>query len=497
MAIGDTIQAGLMRTDSSPIQIAGAAQARANQAFGNALAQAAEGYFIGKEKKQKKNALKEYLMRNGASEEDANAMTNSPEALKMHNEKLVRDQQMEIAKMQDATRRAQGGADRAAEADKEETRIAERQEGLAKLAKQEQELIDFSKFIVSGTEMDPKVLDDFNQVQPGLPALGGNQTRRNQFLEYTRDKAPKVGKLGGELKSSEFGRMAMDAGLNPKLVSSFYQKLQAREAEVAQNAPTISRVVNELNPETGEYEQIARDKFGNHIANYGPPKPSGMYRTPKEARDEEILVGRTKDAMEYNKQARVDANNAIFQATQAQQALKYLPETTGGLTSFVNEMKVIGESLGIDLPEEYQKDMADIGAFRQLTGQFLFEAMSNTKGAITEREMVLFRQIAPDIDNSRAANKLMLEIYVKAGDRAKQKRDLVRDLQKKDVDPRQIQIAIEDFVDANSLMEDIRSLPRKTTPPPQAQQNRTGARGVNPPPNPNAQTVNGFNVIKK
>ena len=111
--------------------------------------------------------------------------------------------------------------------------------------------------------------------------------------------------------------------------------------------------------------------------------------------------------------------------------------------------------------------------------------------------MVLFRQISPDIDNSRAANKLMLEIYVKAGDRAKQKRDLVRDLQKKDVDPRQIQIAIEDFVDANSLMEDIRSLPRKTTPPPQAQQNRTGARGVNPPPNPNAQTVNGFNVIKK
>jgi hypothetical protein len=274
-------------------------------------------------------------------------------------------------------------------------------------------------------------------------------------------------------------------------------KLQKEEQEARQKeAPSISRVGNELNRETGEYEQIARDKFGNPIANYGPPKPSGMYRTPKEARDEEILVGRTKDAMEFNKKSRDNSNIAISQAEQAQQALKYLPETTGGLTSFVNEMKVIAESLGIDLPEGYQKDMADIGAFRQLTGQFLFDAMSNTKGAITEREMVLFRQIAPDIDNSRAANKLMLEIYVKGGDRAKKRRDLIRDLQRKDVDPRQIQIAVEDFDDANSFMDDIRSLPRKTnsnnTP---AQPNRSGVRGVNPPPNSNASTTNGF-IIK-
>ena len=158
-------------------------------------------------------------------------------------------------------------------------------------------------------------------------------------------------------------------------------------------------------------------------------------------------------------------------------------------------MKVISESLGIDLPEGYQKDMADIGAFRQLTGQFLFQAMSNTKGAITEREMVLFRQIAPDIDNSRAANKLMLEIYVKGGNRAKKRRDLIRDLQKKDVDPRQIQIAIEDFDDANSFMDDIRSLPRKTNQNSQAQPNRPGVRKGNPPPNSNAPTTNGF-IIK-
>ena len=280
------------------------------------------------------------------------------------------------------------------------------------------------------------------------------------------------------------------AGDSPEVQQLALNFMQARQKD----APSISRVGNELNPKTGEYEQIARDKFGNPIANYGPPKPSGMYPTPEDARRQEILVGRTKDAMAFNKEARNNSNIAISQAEQAQQALKYLPETTGGLTSFVNEMKVIGESLGIDLPEGYQKDMADIGAFRQLTGQFLFEAMSNTKGAITEREMKLFRQISPDIDNSRAANKLMLEIYVKAGDRAKQRRDLIRDLQKEDVDPRQIQIAIEDYDDANSLMDDIRSLPRKTNQNSQAQPNRTGVRGGSPPPNSNAQTPGGFKI---
>jgi hypothetical protein len=103
MAIGDTVQAGLMRIDSSPILLAGQAQAKANQAFGNALGQAATAYFEGKEKKRQKNALKEYLMRNGANEEDANAMTKSPQALEMFNQKLARDQQMQIAKMQART----------------------------------------------------------------------------------------------------------------------------------------------------------------------------------------------------------------------------------------------------------------------------------------------------------------------------------------------------------------------------------------------------------
>jgi len=53
MAIGDTVQAGLMRVDFSPIARAGEAQARANQAFGDAVGGAIEKYQLNKEKQKK------------------------------------------------------------------------------------------------------------------------------------------------------------------------------------------------------------------------------------------------------------------------------------------------------------------------------------------------------------------------------------------------------------------------------------------------------------
>ena len=52
MAIGDTVQAGLMRVDFSPIARAGEAQARANQAFGDAVGGAIEKYQLNKEKRE-------------------------------------------------------------------------------------------------------------------------------------------------------------------------------------------------------------------------------------------------------------------------------------------------------------------------------------------------------------------------------------------------------------------------------------------------------------
>ena len=96
---------------------------------------------------------------------------------------------------------------------------------------EKQKLVDFSNFIMSGTEMDPEVVEDFNQAQPGLSALSGDPDARNQFLEYQRDNAPKTGPLGGELGSSDFARFAKEQGIDPVLAGSRFMNLQKAEAE--------------------------------------------------------------------------------------------------------------------------------------------------------------------------------------------------------------------------------------------------------------------------
>jgi hypothetical protein len=219
MAIGDTVQAGLGRMDFSAFQTAGAAQARANEAFGNALGQAATAYFKGKEKKERAKEMTQYLMGQGASEEDAKAIAKNPFLQNEYQRKQAADQQMQIAKMQDATRRAEGGANRAQKAAEMEAQ-----------QKKEQIATDFKQKLLSET-VDPAVQANFEQAQPGLFALGGDSTRRNQFLEYRRDQQPKV--IAGELGSTDFAKFARDNQLDPNLAYNRFVNLEAQEQATA------------------------------------------------------------------------------------------------------------------------------------------------------------------------------------------------------------------------------------------------------------------------
>lgn len=66
----------------------------------------------------------------------------------------------------------------------------------------------------------------------------------------------------------------------------------------------------------------------------------------------------------------------------------------------------------------------------------------------------------------------------------------------------QVEMAMDWLNDpANDITQDlyqhIGTTTNSSTPPPQAQPNRSGVRGSNPPPNSNAQTVNGFKILKR
>ena len=99
MAIGDTVNAGLMRIDPSAIERAGQANAKANEAFGNALGQVAKGYFVGQEKKARANEIKEELMRSGLPEEAAANISKNPFLQKEYARKQEAENRMDIARM--------------------------------------------------------------------------------------------------------------------------------------------------------------------------------------------------------------------------------------------------------------------------------------------------------------------------------------------------------------------------------------------------------------
>lgn len=96
MAIGDTVQAGLMRIDTSAYERAGQANANANQAFGNALNQVAKGFIEGREKKARAEEMTGYLMNQGVSEKDAKAIAKNPFLQKEYQRKKGAEQQMKI-----------------------------------------------------------------------------------------------------------------------------------------------------------------------------------------------------------------------------------------------------------------------------------------------------------------------------------------------------------------------------------------------------------------
>lgn len=96
MAIGDTVNAGLMRIDTSAYERAGQANANANLAFGNALNQVAKGYIEGQEKRARADEIAGYLMNQGVGEKDAKAIAKNPFLQKEYQRKKSAEQDMKI-----------------------------------------------------------------------------------------------------------------------------------------------------------------------------------------------------------------------------------------------------------------------------------------------------------------------------------------------------------------------------------------------------------------
>lgn len=91
MAIGDTINAGLMRVDFSPIQRAGEAQARANQAFGQAIGGVIDKFYQKKKDKQEREEREQAYRQMGLSDEEAKAASRDKDLANQFIDKMNAD----------------------------------------------------------------------------------------------------------------------------------------------------------------------------------------------------------------------------------------------------------------------------------------------------------------------------------------------------------------------------------------------------------------------
>lgn len=97
MAIGDTVNAGLMRTDFSAFQQAGLANAQANAAFGNAVGNFIDDFYEKKKLKEEKQGREKFYRSQGFNPDEAKAASGDKELANFLERKRVEDRNFEIA----------------------------------------------------------------------------------------------------------------------------------------------------------------------------------------------------------------------------------------------------------------------------------------------------------------------------------------------------------------------------------------------------------------
>ena len=305
MAIGDTVQAGLMRVDFSPIQRAGEAQARANQAFGNAIGGVIDKFYQKKKDKQEREEREQAYRQMGLSDEEAKAASRDKDLAnqfinKMNADRnygLQLDQFNQLKSVQDLQmKNIRQGMERQKTADelKEENRMSENQ---------------FMQSLMSQTA-SPQAQRQADIARPGLPALG-NGDARNRFmqaqLQQPQNQVP-VSSLG----SQDFGRFASREGLDPKLSVARMEAL--RQAELASQPKPLS-----------PSEQLAREEF-EYKKSQDLNKPN--LTDGEKSRDKKF----GEELVEFNLP---DINKGLEQLTEASEALSKSNTLTGPIVSLM------------------------------------------------------------------------------------------------------------------------------------------------------------------
>ena len=345
MAIGDTVNAGLMRVDFSPIARAGEAQARANQAFGDAVGGVINKFYQKKKDKQEREEREQAYLKMGLSDEEAKAASRDKDLANQFINKMNADRNysLEMDKFNQAGELLDLQRQQI-------MRNMERQESADQLAG-EKRMADnqFMQSLMSQTA-SPQAQRQADIAMLGLPALGNADTR-NRFmqaqLENPRNQVPVM-----NLNDRDFLNQFKDDPQQIKRALAFIEKRR-------ENQP------KPLSPS----DQLAREKYEDQKA----------------------------EDVEQTETAKIESTNNLTD----------FYNETKSLLDKVNEkgVDVTGPIEGTSIYRFFSKlgDTDDEQVRRRLemfTRKLTLDAAQNLKGALSDKDIRFLVEQAPDMDDN-------------------------------------------------------------------------------------------------
>lgn len=265
MAIGDTVQAGLGRMDFSAFQRAGEAQARANQAFGDAIGSVAKSYFDKKAKQKEIENLRQGLEKiyPDAPPDLINSMSKNPTLIEAKRNKDLSDfRAQEFLMRQQAFDRQQAMLDEDKQAtDRFITKLYS-QAPTGKLNEAGQDEFERgSLFLAPGPEAQGKFRNELLQdpnLQQTEPVMG---MTGNRFIQQFAGESPAVQERALEFMQAEQKRLA---DLAPEPLDPFKVREELRKTtEFDQGQDAISFSPDRNSILLGDTSYGISGKFGN------------------------------------------------------------------------------------------------------------------------------------------------------------------------------------------------------------------------------------------
>lgn len=445
MAIGDTVQAGLMRVDFSPIQRAGEAQARANQAFGQTIGNVLDKFYEKKREKAQQESIADTLVSTfGVNREEANHLSKNKEFIPtfFEQQKAQRDYQLQLDKFNLEQEKYKQALERQKDADllAEQERMSENQ--------------FFQK--LPSLITDPQAQRQADIAMPGLAALG-NGDARNRFMQ-AQLQDPRNQKRVIDLNDQDFlDQFKGDPQQIERALAFIENRNKAQQGTV--------KTMNVFDPSLGKNVIAVQNPDGTpgRIVGLTPSQPKRI-RTPEEEEQIAITTARNQRGLEFANSVYEQAQSSLATKETAKEALSYLDDIeTGGISEAKNSVLKLANSIGIPLSDALKMKIGKTESFMSATGEFLFQSIQKTKGSISDSEMRIFKSINPDIAQTKEGNRIILNYFIQKADRDQELADYVEELEVEGVSPTEIQRKARQWLKDHDFSDKLEGLKAKSS----------------------------------